>query len=115
MAKLKKTIKKAVDYTIPEKRELPFMIHPNADYIVLIVRNVFVAISAVLFLITFVSHGESNTLKAIAYFLGAGAYLFECLALTDFFRKKVEHKEMFMVYCLGPLYLLMGIDYILWH
>lgn len=45
--------------------------------------------------------------------VGAAAYVFECLLLTDCFKTKVPHKEMFMVYCLGPLYLIMGLGYIL--
>ena len=54
-----------------------------------------------------------HILKAIAYFCGAVAYFLEILLLTDCFKKKVHHKELFMVYCLGPLYLLMGLNYIL--
>ena len=59
--------------------------------------------------------GSDYTLhpKGVAYFCGAGAYVFECLLLTDCFKTKVPHKEMFMVYCLGPLYLIMGLGYIL--
>ncbi len=115
MAKLGRKIKKAVDFTIPEKNEIRKMKHATADYIMLIIRNILVSVSVILFLITFFIHGESNVIKAVAYFAGAGAYLLECLAITDFFRKKVENKEMFMIYCFGPLYVLMGIDYIIWH
>ncbi len=115
MPKLLEEIKHTVEVTIPEIEDLPEMLHPKADYAMLIIRNISVGIAAVLFIVSFFLHGQSNVLKAIAYFTGAGAYLFECLVLTDCFRKKVEHKEMFMVYCLGPLYILMGINYILWH
>ncbi len=115
MSKLIEEIKHTVDATIPEMEDLPLMEHQKADYIILIIRNVLVALAAVLFLLSFFLHGMYNILKAVGYFAGAGAYLFECLALTDCFRKKVEHKEMFMIYCLGPLYLLMGLNYILWH
>ncbi len=115
MSKLLEEIKHSVDATIPEVEDLPKMAHPTVDYVVLILRNVLVVAATLLFLLSFYLHGENNVLKAIAYFCGAGAYFFECLALTDCFRKKVEHKEMFMVYCLGPLYLLMGLNYIVWH
>jgi hypothetical protein len=54
-------------------------------------------------------------MRAIGYFAGAGAYVCECLAITDCFQKKVPHTEMFMVYCFGPLYILMGFGYIFWH
>ncbi len=115
MLKLFKGIKHSLNATIPELEDLPKMAHPKLDYIILILRNTFAAAAAVLFLVSFYLHGEYNILKAIAYFCGAAAYLFECLALTDCFRTRVEHREMFMVYCLGPLYLIMGLNYILWH
>ncbi len=115
MSKLLEEIKHTVDATIPEMEDLPEMTHPKLDYAILIIRNVLVAVAAGLFLLSFFLHGMYNVLKACGYFAGMGAYLFECLALTDCFRKKVDHKELFMVYCLGPLYFLMGLNYILWH
>lgn len=113
MPKLIEQIKHTVDVTIPDKEELTHGIHPRLDYIMLVLRNGFVAVAVILFLIEFFLHGGHDTLKAIAYFFGAGAYIFECLAVTDCFKTKVPHTEMFMVYCFGPLYLLMGLDYIL--
>ncbi len=115
MSKLLEEIKHTVDATIPETEDLPNMVHPKIDYTVLVLRNILVGIAAILFVFSFFMHGSYNILKAIAYFCGAVAYFFECLALTDCFRTKVEHHEMFMVYCFGPLYLLMGLNYILWH
>ena len=50
---------------------------------------------------------------AIAYFCGAGAYVAEILILTDGFRRKVPQKELFMAYCFGPLYILLGLSYLL--
>ncbi len=115
MEKLHKIFKKIAKIFFPSKRLKESEIHPLTGYTLLLVRNVFVSISAVLFFVSILTHGESNVVKAVAYFAGAGAYLFEWLSLTDCFKKKVDHREMFMVYCLGPLYLLMGIDYIFWH
>lgn len=85
-------IEHIVDATIPDKDELIHEGHRDRDYAMLITRNLLVG---------------------VAYFCGAGAYVFECLLLTDCFKTKVPHKEMFMVYCLGPLYLIMGLGYIL--
>ena len=115
MPKLLEQIKHTVDTTIPERNELPHVIHPKIDYIVLVLRNIFVALAALLFTISFFVGDAYNIFKAIAYFCGTGAYLFECLAVTDCFQTKVPHTEMFMVYCFGPLYLLMGFSYIFWH
>ena len=55
----------------------------------------------------------AQLLRAAAYFLGAGAYFAEILVLTDGFRQKVPRKELFMAYCFGPLYILLGLSYLL--
>ena len=81
-----KLLKNALKATIPDRDVLTHEEHPKLDYAMLLVRNNLV---------------------------GAAAYVFECLLLTDYFRMKVPHKEMIMVYCLGPLYLIMGLGYIL--
>ncbi len=111
MSHIIEEIKHAVDVTIPDKEELTHGLHPKIDYALLILRNVFVGLAVILFIISLFLH--LDILKAIAYFCGAGAYLFECLAVTDCFQTKVPHTEMFMVYCFGPLYILLGINYII--
>lgn len=113
MPKLLRKIKKTVDKTIPDKKELTHEDHPRLDYIMLLARNLLVGIAAALFISSFFFGDIYHILKAIAYFCGAAAYVFECLLLTDCFKTKVEHQEMFMVYCFGPLYILMGLGYIL--
>ncbi len=115
MSNLLEQIKHTVDVTIPDKEELTHGLHPKIDYILLVLRNLFVAAAALLFLLSFFFHDIQNIFKAIAYFCGTGAYVFECLAVTDCFQTKVPHTEMFMVYCFGPLYLLMGLSYIFLH
>lgn len=115
MPKLMEQIKHTVDATIPDKEELTHGLHPKTDYILLVLRNVFVAAAAILFVLSFLIHSAQNGLKAAAYFGGGIAYIFECLAVTDCFQTKVPHTEMFMVYCFGPLYLLMGFSYIFLH
>lgn len=113
MPKLLKEIKKTVDRTIPDKKELTHEDHPRLDYIMLVLRNLLVAVAAILFILSFFFDDIYHILKGVAYFCGAVAYVFECLLLTDCFKTKVEHQEMFMVYCFGPLYLLMGLGYFL--
>lgn len=112
MSKIIDEIKHGVDVTIPEKEDLAQMAHPKADYIMLIFRNIFAFCAMVLFVVSFFLSSSFNYIKAIAYLCGAVAYIFELLALTDCFRTRVGHHEMFMVYCFGPLYLLMGLGYI---
>ncbi len=112
MSDLFEEIKHTVDATIPDRDELIHEEHPKLDYAMLLVRNCLVAVAAVLFILSFFFEDIYHILKAIAYFCGAGAYVFECLLLTDCFKTKVPHKELFMVYCLGPLYIIMGLGYI---
>lgn len=115
MPKLIESIKHTVDITIPEKEELTHGLHPKIDYTLLVLRNLFTLIAVIFFLLSMFLHGAYSTMKAIGYFAGAVAYIFECFAVTDCFQTKVPHSEMFMVYCFGPLYILMGLNYILLH
>lgn len=115
MSKFTEQLKHSIDATIPDKEELTHGLHPKIDYVLLVLRNIFSGLAVVFFLLSFVFSEWYHLLTAIAYFLGAGAYLFECLAVTDCFQTKVPHTEMFMVYCFGPLYILMGIRYIFLH
>ena len=115
MPKLLEQIKHTVDATIPDKEELTHGLHPKIDYVLLVLRNLFVGLAVIFFISAFFV-GEIYTIfKAVGYFCGAAAYVFECLAVTDCFGTKVPHTEMFMVYCFGPLYILMGLGYIFIH
>ncbi len=113
MDKAFKKLKKALKATIPDRDVLTHEEHPKLDYAMLLVRNNLVGAAAVLFIISFFVDEHYHIFKGVGYFCGAAAYVFECLLLTDCFKTKVPHKEMFMVYCLGPLYLIMGLGYIL--
>ncbi|MBO5928777.1 MAG: hypothetical protein J6Q42_02030 [Clostridia bacterium] len=115
MPELLEQIKHTVDLTIPDKEDFTHGKHPKMDYVFLVLRNVFVTLAALIFLFSLFLHSLYTTLKAVGYFCGAAAYIFECLAVTDCFRTKVPHAEMFMVYCFGPLYILMGLGYIFIH
>ena len=75
-------------------------------------RNLFVVVAAILFLLSLILSGK-HVLRAVAYFFGAGAYLSELVMLTDGFTRQVPRDEAFMAFCFGPLYVLMGIAYLL--
>ena len=77
------------------------------------VGDVAAGAAAALFLASFALADIHKLLRAIAYFCGAGAYVAEILILTDGFRRKVPQKELFMAYCFGPLYILLGLSYLL--
>ena len=83
------------------------------EHLLLIVRNVAVAIAMLLFIISFFNIPESHILKGVGYILGALAYMCEILILNDCFSTKIPHSEMFMAYCFGPMYILLGISYFL--
>ena len=97
-------------YTITEETK------PEAsrmEHVMLIARNIAAGAAAALFLASFLLPEIHKTLRAIAYFCGAGAYVAEILILTDGFRRKVPQKELFMAFCFGPLYILLGLSYLL--
>ena len=89
--------------------------HQKIEHVVLLFRNIAVASAVVLFVLSLFHLSVSHTLKGIAYFLGAAAYFSEFILLTDCFTKRVPHQEMFMAYCFGPLYILLGISYLIGH
>ena len=113
MPKFLRKIKRVLDKTIPDRKELVHPDHPRLDYLMLLGRNFLVGVAAVMFILSFFFDDIYHIFKGVGYFCGTGAYIFEFLLLTDCFKTKVPHEEMFMVYCLGPLYLIMGLGYIL--
>ena len=83
----------------------------------LLFRNLFVAVAAVLFLLAMVpelfAHHLKYIVRGVAYIFGAGAYMSEMLILTDNFKHMHPFREMFMPYAFGILYVLMSISYFL--
>ena len=84
--------------------------HKVLEEILLWIRNIAVFAAVVLFIVSLILHETGHFWKGIAYFCGAGAYVAELLLLTECFTKKTRHNEMFMVYCFGPLYILLGLS-----
>ena len=74
-------------------------------------RNAMVLLAAILFLLSFASD-RYPILRAVGYLFGAIAYICEIMVLTDCFKVKIPHNELFMPYCFGPLYLIMGVGYL---
>ena len=97
-------------YTIAEERSAE---EARREHVLLVARNLAAGAAAALFLAWFEPADIHKLLRAIAYFCGAGAYVAEILILTDGFRRKVPQKELFMAYCFGPLYILLGLSYLL--
>ena len=87
--------------------------HKKLEHVILLIRNIAVGCAVVLFFVSLFDLSFSHTLKAVAYFLGAAAYCGEIVILTDCFSTRVPHREMFMAYCFGPMYILLGLSYLL--
>lgn len=77
----------------------------------LFLRNLLAVVAAVLFMLSLLSDNKHMQLKAIAYIVGAVAYFGEILMLTDCFRHKPSHSELFMPYLFGAMYVILGISY----
>ena len=91
-------------YTITENQSPE---EARREHVMLVARNVAAGAAS------FARADIHKLLRAAAYFLGAGAYFAEILVLTDGFRQRVPQKELFMAYCFGPLYILLGLSYLL--
>ena len=100
---------------LSEEEVISHAVHKKTEHISLLIRNIAVGTAVVLFLLSLCPFSFRYILKAIAYFLGAAAYCAEFVILTDCFTEQVPHREMFMAYCFGPMYILLGLSYLLGH
>lgn len=100
---------------LSEEEVISHSTHKKTEHVALLIRNLAVGAAVVLFLLSLCPFSFRYTLKAIAYFLGAAAYCAEFVILTDCFTEQVPHREMFMAYCFGPMYILLGLSYLLGH
>ena len=100
---------------LSEEETISHSHHKKLEHVILLLRNIAVGLAVILFFISLFHIPGSHILKGIAYFLGAGAYFGEFMLLTDCFSERVPHQEMFMAYCFGPMYLLLGLSYLLGH
>lgn len=112
MSNLIEEVKVTVEEVIKEEELISEINHTKIANVALILRNLAVAIAMIVFLVSIFVPSVRHTLKSIAYFIGAAAYFCEFMLVTDFFKFDVPHRELFMIYCFGPLYLIMGISYI---
>lgn len=100
---------------LSEEEVISHSSHPYFEHLILLFRNISVALAVVLFVLSLVHIPGEYVFKGVAYFLGAAAYSAEFVLLTDCFSKRVPHREMFMAYCFGPMYILLGLSYLLGH
>ncbi|MBP3633780.1 MAG: hypothetical protein J6J43_04310 [Oscillospiraceae bacterium] len=100
---------------LSEEEIISHATHKKTEHFFLLIRNIAVGAAAVLFALSLFHIPFRYLLKAIAYFLGAVAYISEIVILTDCFTTRVPHREMFMAYCFGPMYILLGLSYLLEH
>jgi len=89
--------------------------HERLEKIFLSIRNIAVALTFILFLSSVFGAPHPFLLKAIAYFCGMVAYFSELVLLTDGFKSKIPMREMFMAYVFTPMYMMLGISYLIEH
>lgn len=82
----------------------------TATLVMLDIRNGMVVLAVLLFLVSLAPRYAA--LRAVGYLFGALAYICEIFVLTDCFKVKLTRNELFMPYCFGPLYLIMGVGYL---
>lgn len=115
MSHLLDEVKKTVEETLTEEELISHSKHQKLEHLFLTIRNLAVAVAVVLFLLSLIHVVHGGILKAVAYFFGAAAYFCEIFLLTDCLTTKVPPKEMFMAYCFGPMYILLGLSYLFGH
>lgn len=107
-------VKEVVEEIVTEKELIEESEHKETEEKLLVIRNIAVCIAMILFVVS-LFHGVAHheIVRGIGYIFGAGAYFTELLMMTDCFRAKLDHKELFMAYCFFPMYLIFAITYIL--
>ena len=100
---------------LPKHEDWEHAAHYDHEEKLLRWRNVCVTVAAGLFVASLlpVTGHSAGFCKAAAYFVGAGAYILELATLTDGFRRREPFREMYMPYLFAPLYVLLGISYLL--
>ena len=116
LAKILHELKLVLIDILTEEELLSHSRHPAIEKFFLTLRNIAAGVAVFLFLLGVMTYlPVYRKLMAVGYFFGAAAYLFELALLTDCFTEEVEHQEMFMAYCFGPMYVLLGISYLIGH
>ncbi len=115
MPKLLHELKEAAREALCERDLLRESRHEKAEHVVLLIRNAAAGAAFLLFIASLLHAPAEALLKGIAYFFGAAAYFCEIALLTDCFTVSVPHRELFMAACFGPLYILLGLSYLLGH
>lgn len=77
------------------------------------IRNIFALAAAALFMAALLVSDRDLLFKALAYGLGALAYIGELLVMTSAFRKKLAKNELFMPLLFGAMYIVLGMSYAL--
>ena len=85
----------------------------GSKHIYLNLRNIFAVIAFIIFMASLFAGELAHHMRGIAYFFGAAAYFCEILELTDGFHKKVPFPELLMAVLFAPMYIILGISYLL--
>lgn len=81
----------------------------------LAIRNILALAAAVLFMAALLVSDKNLLFKALAYGLGALAYIGELLVMTSAFKKTLPKSELLMPLLFGAMYVVLGMSYALEH
>lgn len=94
----------------PHREEL----HPKHAQI-LDLKNIMALLAAMCFMGSIFIDDRQFLFKAIAYGVGALAYLGELMAITHVFKKRCDGRELFMPILFGAMYIVLGFSYAIEH
>ena len=95
---------------------LQYEAHKSEHHVrMLDLRNIMAILAAVFFGVSLLIDEKEFLIKAIAYGIGALAYLGELMAVTHVFKKRCNMRELLMPLLLGLMHIMLGLSYAIEH
>lgn len=88
--------------------------HPK-HVMILDLKNILAILAVICFTGSIFIDDRQFLLKAVAYGVGALAYLGELMAITHMFKKRVDSRELLMPILFGVMYIMLGFSYAIEH
>ena len=88
--------------------------HPKHG-VILDMKNILAILAVICFTGSIFIDDRQFLLKAVAYGVGALAYLGELMAMTHMFKKRVDGRELLMPILFGVMYIMLGFSYAIEH
>ena len=88
--------------------------HPKHG-VIMDMKNILAILAVICFTGSIFIDDRQFLLKAVAYGVGALAYLGELMAMTHMFKKRVDGRELLMPILFGVMYIMLGFSYAIEH